>query len=240
MTRVRLEDRSISLFKTHASRQLPGVLYGHVLEAIARGLHFNSWAAFTAHRKELTAAADSASAVVAPARPIDIPAMHGRLVELGHSSAVALSFVPFEDDVHFLGDIDGIAAEHMTALRSLFSPREGMVNPATAIARMLIIDRDRTAAEPSRWASVPALDILRDMECIGPYDLDFNLNDVQALASELMDVTVTRALPDGWTRLQVFSEIRWDLRQNASEDTAQLQFAFARSFLELLMRLPAA
>ncbi|AQH05865.1 hypothetical protein A9R05_43465 (plasmid) [Burkholderia sp. KK1] len=240
MTRVRLEDRSISLLKTHAARQLPGVPYGHVLEAIARGLHFNTWAALTAHRKELTAAADSASAVVAPARPIDIPAMLGRLVELGHSSPVALSFVPFEDDVNFLADIDGIAAARMAALRSLFSPNEGMVNPATAIARMLICDRDRTDVDSSRWASVPALDILRDMECIGPYDIDFDLNDVRALVDELMDVNVTRTLADGWMRLQVFSEVRWDVRQNASEDTAQLQFIFARSFLELLMGPPAA
>lgn len=241
MTRVRLDDRSISLFKTHASRQLPGVRYGHVLEVIARGLRFNTWAALTAHRKGLAAVGvDSSHVAVAPARPIDIGAMRGRLDELGHTASAPLSFVPFEDDVHFLGDIDGISVEHMTALRSLFSPGVGAVNPAAAVARMLICDRDSTSAAAPRWASVPALDILRDMEYIGPYDVDFDSSDVQALANELMDVNVTKTHDDVWMRFQVFGELRWDIRPNGPDGSAYFQFAFTQSFLELLTGPTAA
>lgn len=68
MTRVRLDERSLALLKSHTAGQLPGVQYCHVLEVIARGLGFNTWNAFAAHQKTVVTGDVATAAPVAGLR----------------------------------------------------------------------------------------------------------------------------------------------------------------------------
>jgi hypothetical protein len=121
----------------------------------------------------------------------------------------------------------------MKALRLLLCHKEQFGDPTNAIARTLVIDRDRSAAAPLGWGRVPALEVLRDMEYIGPYDLDYDLDHVQSVARELSSIYVTIRHPDGWEKLPVFAAVRADVADDTSEPPAQLLFIFTERFLEL-------
>ncbi|VWC81092.1 hypothetical protein BLA39750_01204 [Burkholderia lata] len=202
MTRVHLDVRSLSLLKSHTTRQLPSVRYGHRLEAIALSLGFNTWSSFTHHLKSLSNDAPAA-------RVIDIFEMRARLVELGYvQEAVApLSFVDLEDDVHFMCDIDGLVATRMASFRHLLNADTNLIARTTAVARMAYARLTAGSSGSHDNFRVPVLDVLRDMGIACHYRSEFGANEVEHAMNELIDLRAQLADRRGETTVPVFSSV---------------------------------
>ncbi|PRD95525.1 hypothetical protein [Burkholderia contaminans] len=202
MTRVHLDVRSLSLLKSHTTTQLPGVRYGHRLEAIAQSLGFYTWSSFTHHLKSLS---DDAPA----ARIIDIFEMRARLVEMGYvKEAVApLSFENLEDDVHFMCDIDGLVASRMASFRRLLNAEKNLMPRTTAVARMAYAKMTAERSDSHDSLRIPVLDVLRDMGIVSTYRSEFGPNDVDHAISELTDLRAQLADRRGETTVSVFSSV---------------------------------